>query len=57
MSLTKRDERRILEGELEEALKRPPSFARSRLVLALTKAIDGLRPKRRERKWKVPSLT
>jgi hypothetical protein len=56
MPFSKRDEKALLVKELEEVLKLPSTLARTRTILQLTKAIDGLRQKPQERSWKPPKL-
>jgi len=51
-------ERAILEKELEEILKLPPTLARSREVRALVELINSLKRKSGGKgKWTPPSLT
>jgi hypothetical protein len=59
MAMTKLVERRLLEKELEEVLKLPPSLARSREVRAIVQMINSLKRKSGEgkAKWQPPSLT
>ncbi len=56
--MTKLVERRLLEKELEEVLKLPPSLARSREVRAIVQMINSLKRKSgEENKWQPPMLT
>jgi len=57
MAMTKLVERRLLEKELEEVLKLPPSLARSREVRALVELINKLKRKGTDKTWKPPMLT
>jgi|GEM_PF-917108 hypothetical protein len=59
MAMTKLVERRLLEKELEEVLKLPPSLARSREVRAIVQMINSLKRKSGEgkTKWIPPDLT
>jgi hypothetical protein len=57
MAMTKLAERRLLEKELEEVLKLPPSLARSREVRALVELINKLKRKGTDKTWKPPMLT